>query len=307
MANQYELPFRNLIGGPGLERRCSRCRRWKTVKHFSQVRTGARAGEHLARCKECRNRDRVKHTESSGYLPLLTVWWIFDEVQRRIGTKEACSRLGVSDNNYRMILYLRNKQVQKRIVARTIVLLRELREQNVWDPPRTGRRSKHVARCAGCGGDPDNWTYDCTRCDERFRYRLKKGEISQEWYDQQRQHNYEHRMQERAMRFSEGEGRKISDNYYVVYPTFNREQILKLTGPQVLAMFTLLHTIGMKHVRHFDLLSQDDYGHVVIDVQTDSGTRRFKLFAHEGSQELTPAPKEAAPIVVAPEENNDAA
>jgi hypothetical protein len=163
-------PFRETP--KGLEKWCPGCTRWRLCSlHFSKRRTGDRAGEYLSRCKDCICRPKTKHGSVSGYVPAPQVWWIFDELARRVGVRRSAESLGVSPETVSNILHRHTLRVQRRNVYRAITYLRCLRQDNVWDPPKQGRKASYYEarnRCVGCGRDIDGYyTLDCKMCANR--------------------------------------------------------------------------------------------------------------------------------------------
>lgn len=159
-------PFRTRNGE--LEKWCPGCERWLNTRlHFSRRKRdspGRKAGEFLSRCKNCICRPRVHHNEVSGYTPVLSCWWVFDEITQRVGQARCAQELGCSPETIRSILYKRSRNVQRRHVYRAITYLRCLRATDVRDAPRVGKRLGYQKRCSGCGTELDNYTDDCETC-----------------------------------------------------------------------------------------------------------------------------------------------
>lgn len=130
-----------------LERYCTECHSWKSTREFNRrIAVGKVDGPAMAwhwfhLCRDCRAHkyDRVKHGDISGLIPVDQVWWIYDELARRVGMLDAAELSGMSYDNLRRLLYRRSRHVQRRRVREAIELLRELREEDVWVAPTTGR------------------------------------------------------------------------------------------------------------------------------------------------------------------------
>lgn len=137
-------------GVNGLERWCTSCKAWKPVKEFNrrvkQLQEGPpRAWFWFHLCRDCRanNYDRVAHGTVSGLIPLTEIWWIFDEIVQRLGMTKGAEAIGFSYDNLRRILYRQSRSVQKRHVRSAIMVLRELRDDDVWAAPTIGRPRKY--------------------------------------------------------------------------------------------------------------------------------------------------------------------
>jgi hypothetical protein len=159
----------------GTEKWCSGCKKFCPITEFHVGRTGARAGERRGRCRSCYNTPLVKHGQATGWIPIDRVWWIFDEITQRLGQQRAADTIGFGVAALRSILYRRTYNVQKRFVVAALAVLRELRSNVVWDPPRLGRPLRYVARCKGCGTELSNYTDDCRVCWERRRGRARRA------------------------------------------------------------------------------------------------------------------------------------
>ena len=128
-----------------LVRWCTECKKWLKVKEFNRRLKDTygppKAWHWFHLCKNCRSRkyNRTKHNDISGYVPVRDVWWIYDELADRIGMVKAAEASGITYDNLRLILYRKSIFVQRRNVRSAIVLLKELRRENVRTS-RTGRK-----------------------------------------------------------------------------------------------------------------------------------------------------------------------
>lgn len=102
---------------------------WLTLDRFWINKSGARAGRPIPKCKACERMERFGTTER-GLVEVSKVWWIFLEINRRVGKAEACRLIGVSYNFWTRVekkIYIR---MYKRTAIRAVRVLRELRENN---------------------------------------------------------------------------------------------------------------------------------------------------------------------------------
>lgn len=82
-------------------------------------------------CMHCAQHKRHKNKQPNhGYVPLEQVWWIFDELIRRVGHMEAARRIGMSPSGLRLIKTRERRQVQKFTLAKAISALRDARQKN---------------------------------------------------------------------------------------------------------------------------------------------------------------------------------
>jgi hypothetical protein len=157
------------------EKFCPGCDDFLPVERFSRRRQGShREGELLSRCKSCIASAKVKHGDQTGWIDSRISWPIFDELVMRLGLHQASQSISMSENAYRDLLYKRTFFTQKRFVRRAIVLLRELRDENVWERPTQGRPLAHRPYCRGCGADLSSNTLGCRVCTWRHYERKKR-------------------------------------------------------------------------------------------------------------------------------------
>jgi hypothetical protein len=96
------------------------------LRSFWKFRKGPRAGLPFSQCIEC-ERSNKNRGEASGLVPISKVWWIFLELERRLGRAETCRRIGVSHNFWMRVerrIYLNMRIATAR---RAIITLREVR------------------------------------------------------------------------------------------------------------------------------------------------------------------------------------
>lgn len=68
------------------------------LRSFWTMKTGSRAGRPMSRCQECEKVSRGRDPRQSGYIRVEDVWWVFLELQRRLGKAETLRRLNISNN-----------------------------------------------------------------------------------------------------------------------------------------------------------------------------------------------------------------
>lgn len=100
------------------------------LQSFWTIKRGPRAGKPFSRCVECERVVRGRDPKTSGVIEISRVWWIFVELQRRLGKAEACRRIGVSYNFWMRVereIYLR---MRRETARRAIAALYEARANN---------------------------------------------------------------------------------------------------------------------------------------------------------------------------------
>ena len=96
------------------------------LRSFFTFRNGPRAGKPFSRCSACCRVQKKRHV-NSGLVLVDKVFYIFAEIEARIGRAEAVRRLGMSPNLWWRLdnrIYIR---MEKNTVAKAMLLLRELR------------------------------------------------------------------------------------------------------------------------------------------------------------------------------------
>jgi hypothetical protein len=80
---------------------------------------------------DCDQHKRHKNKQPNhGYVPVEQVWWIFDELIRRVGHMEAARRISMSPSGLGFIKRGKRRQIQKFTLARAIAALRDARQKN---------------------------------------------------------------------------------------------------------------------------------------------------------------------------------
>lgn len=102
---------------------------WLPLRAFWTFKSGPRAGKPVSRCAACSRVDRGRDP-NSGLVPVGPVYFIFYEIQARIGKAEACRRLGMSHNLWSRLENRVYERMEKQSVRNAIILLRELRANN---------------------------------------------------------------------------------------------------------------------------------------------------------------------------------
>jgi len=83
--------------------------------------------------------DRVKHGDVVGYVSQQRVGFVFKEIAMRVGLRRGATLIGMSDDQLRNIVRDRTKKVQRRNVRRAMLVLMDLRERHIMEPPHMGR------------------------------------------------------------------------------------------------------------------------------------------------------------------------
>jgi hypothetical protein len=99
---------------------------WLSLDRFFILKKGKRAGKPLSRCKACLQIEKFGTTER-GLVEVSKVWWIFLELQNRLGKAEVCRRLDISHNFFYRIDKKIYRRMYKKTAIKAIHLLREVR------------------------------------------------------------------------------------------------------------------------------------------------------------------------------------
>lgn len=102
---------------------------WMPLHSFWTMKSGPRAGKPMSRCIACERVYRGRLV-NSGIVPVSKVYFIFRELEARIGRAEACRRLGMSHNLWWRLDKRIYKNMEKRTVAKAMGLLQELRDKD---------------------------------------------------------------------------------------------------------------------------------------------------------------------------------
>lgn len=62
---------------------------------------------------------------------------------------------------------------------------------------------------------------------------------------------------------------------------------MKLTTPQVMGLFQVQQEAGFGHQLEFELLSQDDFGAIIVQVSSDLDSKKWKLPPRGGHELLS--------------------
>lgn len=103
---------------------------WMPLRSFWTLKKGKRAGKPLSRCIACERAYRGRLV-NSGLVPVSRVYFIFRELEARIGRAESCRRLGMSPNLWLRLDKRVYERMEKQTVVRAMLLLQELRDKNV--------------------------------------------------------------------------------------------------------------------------------------------------------------------------------
>lgn len=115
------------------------------LRSYHIFKTGPRAGKPLSRCIAC---ERVckGRLVNSGLVPVSAVYFVFREIESRIGRAEGCRRLGMSPNLWKRLDKGVYRRMEKNTAAKAMVLLLELRandEVRHRDSIRHGAKSRN--------------------------------------------------------------------------------------------------------------------------------------------------------------------
>lgn len=177
--NLRRYPYR--VNADGVqEKYCTGCDKFLPVTEYYVRRSQGKRGngKYVSRCKQCVCRKQTSHGDVGGWVPMVKVWFIFEELARRVGQTRSAEEVGMTPDAFRNIRYRRTKNVQKRHVVRAITYLRCLRLEGVWDPPKEGAPLGFGEKqCVRCGCDLDQYTPGCKSCTDRRAARVKRGLI----------------------------------------------------------------------------------------------------------------------------------
>ena len=104
---------------------------WLPMHSFWVHKSGTRKGKPMSQCVACQKAYRGFDPEVSGLIEVERVAFVFEEIKRRIGKAEAVRRLGVSRNLWIRIENRTYTKMYRRTVRDAMLLLRELRDNDV--------------------------------------------------------------------------------------------------------------------------------------------------------------------------------
>lgn len=105
---------------------------------FWMHKSGKRKGKPMSQCQACQRVGKGRDPES-GLVPINRVWFIFIELEQRIGRAETCRRLGISQNMWMRAERHIYKSMYRRTAKAAMLLLRELRNQDESRHPKSIR------------------------------------------------------------------------------------------------------------------------------------------------------------------------
>lgn len=118
---------------------------WLTLDRYFIMKKGRRANRPIPMCKACERMKRFGTTER-GLVEVQKVWWVFEELERRVGRTETCRRVGVSANFWKRV----ENRVYTRMYKRTAIkAVRALREARLKGEVRHRDSIKHGASLRG--------------------------------------------------------------------------------------------------------------------------------------------------------------
>jgi hypothetical protein len=156
---------------------------WLPLRTFWTHKRGARAGKPMSQCIAC---ERVKRGRdpNSGLIEVDRVYFIFRELQYRLGKAETCRRLGISENLWYRLDNRIYKKMYRETARKAILLLKELRENRVVRHRASIRHGSlargHREKTVGIGDHADkfyNGTDDHEAEYRRERRRKEKGSV----------------------------------------------------------------------------------------------------------------------------------
>lgn len=101
------------------------------TEEYFYPRIGGLSKQFLARCRQCRAHHLAKKKRSAyGYASVGRVWFVFEELERRVGRAEAARRTGVGSWRWRAIVSKEQQWVEKETFRRVALVLREARAKN---------------------------------------------------------------------------------------------------------------------------------------------------------------------------------
>jgi hypothetical protein len=103
---------------------------WMPLRSFWTFKKGKRAGKPMSRCIACKRVYRGRLV-NSGLVSVSKVYFIFHEIESRIGRAEACRRLGMSQNLWCRLDKRVYQHMEKQTVVRAMTLLQELRDKDI--------------------------------------------------------------------------------------------------------------------------------------------------------------------------------
>lgn len=100
---------------------------WLPLRSFWVYKTGKRKGKPLCRCQECEKVGRGRDSRTSGWIRVEEVWWIFLELQRRLGKTETLRRLHISNNFWSRAEKKVYENMRRTTASKAVKLLYEVR------------------------------------------------------------------------------------------------------------------------------------------------------------------------------------
>lgn len=100
------------------------------MRSFYILKKGKRAGKPVSQCSAC---IRASHgyKADGGLVPVDRVWFVFAELEARIGRAETCRRLGLSTNLWYRLDKRTYSSMYRTTARAAMVLLHELRDNNI--------------------------------------------------------------------------------------------------------------------------------------------------------------------------------
>ncbi len=98
-------------------------------KYWHFHKSGRRAGNPLARCRDCQNWAKLKEPGQSGWVPAIRLLDLVNELIGRVGISEAARRMNGNPNTLRDIRDGYTTRIQKRTAHRLILAVAECRKK----------------------------------------------------------------------------------------------------------------------------------------------------------------------------------
>jgi hypothetical protein len=116
---------------------------WLPLSAYWFFKKGRTAGKPMSQCSECTKTAKGRDPKTSGLIAVRRIWWVFVELEQRLGKTEVCRRLNVSQNFWMRAerqIYFNMRRVTAR---RAIELLVEVRKNGEARHPRSIRRGAY--------------------------------------------------------------------------------------------------------------------------------------------------------------------
>lgn len=100
------------------------------LRSFWVHKSGPRKGKPLSQCQECEKIKRGRHPRQSGLIKVEDVWFVFQELQNRLGKAETIRRLHVSQNFWMRAEKGIYRNMRRTTAVKGVKLLAQVRRDN---------------------------------------------------------------------------------------------------------------------------------------------------------------------------------